>query len=120
MRNLIITLIAALSFAAFPAHADRGYRHGGEHRHRGGNGSAWAGVAILGAVTGLAIMADRSRPLYVDPYPVEPIYSAPLSYRAPAAYYPPGSWYYCRSSAMYYPYTKACPEGWQAVAARPY
>jgi len=123
MRIYIIPLLAALSLAA-PAHADRGYGHRG-YSHHGGGGSGWAGLAIFGALTGLAIMAERSRPVYVDPYyvgpvaPQQPVYieQAPGSVPAPAN--AAGNWYYCGSSATYYPYTQACPEGWQAVPARP-
>lgn len=86
-------------------------------------------MAIFGALTGLAIMVDRTRPVYVDPYYVDPYYVGPV-YQSQPVYVeqPPvpapassaGVWYYCGSSAMYYPYTQACPEGWQAVPARPY
>jgi hypothetical protein len=31
----------------------------------------------------------------------------------------PGTWYYCDSSKMYYPYVSECKEGWRAVAAAP-
>ena len=122
MRKLIITFITALSMAALPAYADRGHGRGDYgHRdfgHHGGGGSAWAGVAVIGALTGLAIMAERSRPVYVAPSYAEPVYPAPMNYRVrPVAQ---NVWYYCQSSAMYYPNTNACPEGWQAVPARAY
>jgi hypothetical protein len=123
MQKLVITFITALSLAALPAYADRGNGHGGYNHHGGGGGAAWAGLAVVGALTGLAIMAERSRPVYVEPYYVERVYSEPLAYTAPPVYSVPArpvpeNWYYCRSSAMYYPYTNACPEGWQAVPAR--
>ena len=124
MHKIIITFITALSLVALPAHADRDFRRGGSYHH-GGGGSAWAGVAVIGALTGLAILAERSRPVYVDPYytdpgyPVTPVYVAPPvnSVPAPVA---SDTWYYCQSSAMYYPYARGCPEGWQAVPSRPY
>ncbi len=28
-------------------------------------------------------------------------------------------WYYCRKSEGYYPYVRACPDGWQRVPAQP-
>lgn len=126
MRNLVISITAALALVALPAHADRGYGRGGySHHHRGGGVSPGVGLAVFGALAGLAIMAERNRPVYVDPYPAQAVYPAPLTYAAPPGYSAPAryaaeNWYYCQSSAMYYPYTKACPEGWQAVAARPY
>lgn len=108
MRNLAISLVTALSLVALPAYADRGgdwHGHGG-HGHNHG-GAPWAGLAVVGALTGLAIVAAH-RPAYVDPYPA-------------AVYVPPaGPAYYCQSSAMYYPYTTACPEGWLAVPGRRY
>jgi hypothetical protein len=132
MRKYIFPFVAALCLAALPVQADRGpggrggYGGHSGYEHHGGGGSGWAGLAVFGALTGLAIMAEQSRPVYVDPYYVGPVYSPPPVYiqqpavsEAPA----PGQanvWYYCGSSAMYYPYTKACPEGWQAVPARPY
>lgn len=124
MRKLIIAAVAALSLAALPAHADRGYYRGGHHSHRDG-GSVWAGLAVVGVLAGLAIMADQSRPQYAAPayvqpeYPPQPSYAVPPASPVPAPA-SPGTWYYCPSSAMYYPYTKACPEGWQAVPANPY
>jgi len=55
---------------------------------------------------------------YTAPAYIEPAYQAPVNYARPQ----PASnvWYYCQSSAMYYPYTKACPEGWEAVPAQSY
>lgn len=128
MRKLIISVITALSLIALPAHADRGYDHGDHwgHGHRGGgnDGAVWAGLAIFGALAGLAIMAERSAPVQAAPVYVEPVYAEPV-YAAPPAYAAPApavteNWYYCQSSAMYYPYTNACPEGWQVLPARPY
>lgn len=127
MRKLLSLLIATSFVTALPAYADRAYGHRGyEHHGYHGGGSGWAGLAIFGALAGMAIMSEQSRPVYVDPYYVGPVYQQPPVYveqppatAAPES--PPAStWYYCGSSAMYYPYTKACPEGWQAVPARPY
>lgn len=140
MHKLIIAVVTTLSLIALPAHADRGYDRGGYrghadrghdhgghrgHGHRGGNndGAVWAGLAVFGALAGLAILAERSAPVqaapvYMEPY-TEPVYAAPPAYAAP----PPAAtenWYYCNSSAMYYPDTNACPEGWQTLPARPY
>ena len=109
MRNLAISLVTALSLVALPAYADRGgdWRgHGGYGHYHGGGGAPWAGLAVVGALTGLAIVAAHNRPVYVNPY------------AAPAYAPPAGPAYYCQSSGMYYPYTTACPEGWLAVPAR--
>lgn len=118
MRKLIVAFLTALSLVASPAHADRGY-YRDEHHHRHGDGnSAWIGLAVVGAIAGLAMMADQSRPRYAAPaYPPQPVYPPSYSAPAPAA---PGTWYYCQSSGMYYPDTRVCPEGWQAVPAAPY
>lgn len=137
MRKYLIPLIAALTIAASPAHADRGAYgrggqgaygghggHGGYHYH--GGGYPWAGLALFGAIAGLAILAESSRPAYVDPYYGAPTYAAPLVFieqqpqTAGASANPGGYWYYCGSSFMYYPYAKVCPEGWQPVPASPY
>lgn len=139
--KLLITLVSALavSVAALPAQADRGgdwhggrgdYRGGERYEHHehhgGGRDNAWAGLAVFGALAGLAIMADNSRPVYAEPqyvqpvYPTEPVYVQPAPVYAPPAPASSGTWYYCESSRMYYPYTRACPEGWMAVPARPY
>ena len=127
MRKFVVPFIAALALAALPAHADRGYYgRGGNGYHGGGGVSPWAGLAVFGALAGLAIMAESSRPVYVDPYNAGPAYAPQEVYSEgqPEAGVlqanPAGAWYYCASSAMYYPYTKACPEGWQAVPAQPY
>lgn len=127
MRKFVVPFIAALALVALPAHADRGYYGRGGNGYHGGDGvSPWAGLAVFGALAGLAIVAESSRPVYVDPYNAEPAYAPQRFYIegqpeagvTPAS--PAGAWYYCVSSAMYYPYTKACPEGWQAVPAHPY
>jgi len=128
MRKLLTFLVAAaVVVAAFPAYADRGYEHRGyEHHGYHGGGSGWAGLAIFGALAGMAIMSEQSRPVYVDPYYAGPVYQPqPVYVEQPpesASPVPPpaSTWYYCGSSGMYFPYTKACPEGWQAVPARPY
>lgn len=92
-------------------HRGPSYEHRHHHGHRGGPN--WVGPAALLAITGLAIGAVA----YSQAAPAE-VYSAP-------AYAPPprpvqiqpesGNWYYCDSSAQYYPYVRHCPEGWQAV-----
>jgi hypothetical protein len=125
MRRLLIVLVAATLAVAFPARADRAYDHHAYGHHGGSSGLA--GLVIFGALTSMAIISEQQRrPVYVDPYYVAPAYSQPPVYieQMPASPAPAtnaqNTWYYCASSSMYYPYTKACPEGWQAVPARPY
>lgn len=127
MRKASIAALTALSLAISPAYADHGYygRDYREHRHR--DDSAWVGLAIVGAIAGLALMADQSRPryatapAYVEPAypPSQPIYTPPPVYSMPAPD-APGTAYYCGSSGMYYPQARACPEGWQAIPPRQY
>lgn len=96
------------------AHAEhyRDYRpahhHHHHHRHHG-HRADWLGPTALLAITGLAIGA------------VAYGQSPPQVYTVPPRPMPPpprGNWYYCYSSGQYYPYTRYCPEGWQAVPAR--
>lgn len=87
----------------------RGYY---DNHYRGGGN--WVGPAAVLAIAGAAIGVAAYNRAYAAPAPV---YSAPPVYvQAP----PPAAnlWYYCGSSGQYYPYTNACPEGWQAVPAR--
>lgn len=126
MRRIIVASLTALSLGLSPAYADHGYyRDYHEHYHRDRDNSAWLGLAVVGAIAGLAIMADQNRPHYTTPAYVEPAYPPPPVYQPPPAYAAPapdapGTAYYCGSSGMYYPQTRACPEGWQAVPPRQY
>ena len=105
----------------YPAQGYRG--HGGYYGggYHGGGYYPWAGLALFSAFAGLAIVAESNR-YYADPYYGVPVYGGPtlfIEQQPNASPYPAGNWYYCNSSALYYPYTKACPEGWQAVAPNP-
>lgn len=51
---------------------------------------------------------------YVEAPPAE---SAPADAPAPGA--SGATWYYCKSSGIYYPYAQTCPEGWLQVPATP-
>lgn len=112
IATLCIAATLALT-ATTSAQADWGRHHGGHrhhgHHHSGGN---WVGPAAVLAITGLAIGAAVASQNYYAPAPV---YSAPPRPMPPVGY---DTWYYCGSSGQYYPYTDACPEGWQAVPAR--
>ncbi len=121
IATLCIAASLALS-ATTSAHADWGRHHGDfrppmhHHHHRGGSG--WVGPAAVLAIAGMAIGAAAYSNAYAAPAPV---YTAPAYVPAPVYSAPPARgdiWYYCGSSGQYYPYTNACPEGWQAVPAR--
>jgi len=114
LSTLCIAAVLALT-ATTSAQADWG-RHGGYrgHGHHYHGDSSWVGPAAVLAITGLAIgAAVASQNYYAAPAPV---YSAPPRPMPPPVEY--DTWYYCGSSGQYYPYTNACPEGWQAVPAR--
>ncbi len=117
-KRTALLLSALLAFGGIST-AQADWRHGGydrhdyrppmhhHHGHRHG-GVSWVGPAAALAITGIAIGAATYGRAYAAPAPV---YTAP----------PPPSnsmWYYCGSSGQYYPYTNACPEGWQPVPAR--
>ena len=116
-KAISILLAASLTLgSAGNAFADRGGHHHRHfrppvphhHHHHRPYRSDWVGPAAVLAITGLAIgAATYGSRAYAEPAPV---------YQAPPAN--PGIWYYCGSSGQYYPYTQACPEGWQAVPAR--
>ena len=84
------------------------FAHGRWHHHDGGG---WVGPALVGGIVTYSLMTPRV--VYAQP-PI--IYSPPPTL---IAQNDPAIWYYCRSSQMYYPYTNACPEGWQTVPAKP-
>ena len=127
MKKLTAILVAtslALTTTSV-AYADGGRHHGWHgnqrhhHHHHHRSGPNWVGPAAVLAIAGMAIGSAAYSNAYAAPAPV---YSAPV-YVPPAPVYsaPPargGVWYFCGSSGQYYPYTNACPEGWQAVPAR--
>ena len=120
ITTLLLSLTLLLTGTA-PAQADWGHRRdfrphhyyqpAPAHRHHRHHHNNWIGPAAVIGLTGLAIGSL----LYNQPrVEVAPVYTP-----APAApAYSGGTWYYCHSSGQYYPYTNACPEGWQAVPAR--
>ncbi len=76
MHKFVVPFISVLALVVLPAHADRGYYGRGGNGYRGGGSvSPWAGLAVFGALAGLAIMAESSRPVYVDPYNAGPAYA---------------------------------------------
>lgn len=115
MKKITALFIAATlaMTATTSARADWGHRHGGHgygHGYRADSG--WVGPAAVLAITGLAIGAAVASQ---HSYTPAPVYSAPPRPMPSADY---GVWYFCASSGQYYPYTNACPEGWQAVPAQ--
>lgn len=113
-RLIILILVAAM---ALPAQAGPG-RGPGFDGPRGHGGFDWLGLAIFGAITTLIFVSEQNRQ---PPQPLpaqQPVYIEPPASSAPPAPQT-NTWYYCGSSGQYYPYTQACPEGWQAVPANP-
>ena len=89
----------------------RGYWNGGPYGY-GGWGSGWN--AAWGTGWGYPAYPYVFSPppaVYVQPVLVEPIVLA--------AQPQPPVWYFCASTAQYFPYVGACPEGWQIQSAVP-
>ncbi len=96
------------------------YGGGGGHYGGGGWGYGHGGHSSYGFYFGAPFY-----PYYSNPYPyyyppavvtvpvTPPVY---IQQTPPAAQqYPAGYWYYCTNPEGYYPYIKACPNGWQQV-----
>lgn len=116
--TLIALTLALGASLALPAQADWGRR--GDYRppvspghahHHHWRGSDWIGPAAVLALTG-AVIGAATYNAYSPP-PAQPVIVEPP--RPVVQSLPPGSWYFCRSSGQYYPYTRYCPEGWQPV-----
>lgn len=128
------TLIAALLIAVSSASISSAYAEVGHMGH--GNGSHWNGGHWSGGcfgcglwlfdallATDIAIQSAQQPvmvappPAYVQPVP-QPTYVQPMPAPMPAQ--PPvPTWYFCKSTNGYYPYTQYCPEGWQPISATP-
>ncbi len=86
-----------------------------------GAGSAWAHGARVGVYVGPywgpfwypPPYYYEPRVIVVPPPAPPPVYIEQQSAPEPAY------WYYCASAKGYYPYVKACPEGWQRVLPQP-
>lgn len=92
------------------------------------DGFGWG--LLFGALVAAPILSSAYYPYYYYPpyaYAPSPYYGyAPTYAYAPPVYASPAPaaaakqvWYYCASSNAYYPYTRACPEGWQSVPTTP-
>ncbi len=118
MKKITVALLGAVMAlsAITSAQAEPGHHHsrGGyyqpqhryeEHHRHSHSRHNWIGPAALLALGGLTIGTI----VHQQQVP-QAIYNQPPP--------PSGNWYYCGSSGQYYPYTQACPEGWQAVPPR--
>ena len=130
--SLLLTAFLTISspFSVLAAGSHGGGRgggfHGGAGYHGGYRGGYYGGGGWglgLGLVTGAVIGAELAAPYYPYYYPDPAVTLPPTEYiQAPIQAAPPTSapvWYYCASSKTYYPYTNACPEGWQIVPVTP-
>ena len=85
----------------------RGYWNGGPYGY-GGWGPRWGHPAYS---AGYPYVLSPPPAVYVQPVLVEPIVLA--------AQAQPPVWYFCASTAQYFPNVGACPEGWQVLSAVP-
>ena len=130
----LLTLTSTFSVLAAGNHGGgRGAGfHGGAGYHGGYRGGYYGGGGWglgLGLVTGAVIGAELAAPYYPYYYPDPAVTLPPSEYiQAPIQVAPSNNatpltsapvWYYCASSKTYYPYTNACPEGWQIVPVTP-
>ena len=103
----ICAVCGLLAAEASWAHGRSG-RSGGSHSgaHRFLHHHHYAPV-FRGAIIASPLYAfPAPYPYYYAPPPAPPVYM-----QQPDPHY----WYYCPSSATYYPYVKECPGGWQRI-----
>ena len=115
-------------------HGGGGHVGGGSHigsgggHFRGGHVGGFHSGARIGVFVGAPLFAPwyyyppapyyyDYPPAYAEPTPLPAYYGQSPGQTAPAQQ--PSYWYYCSSSNSYYPYVKACPEGWQHVTPQP-
>ncbi len=94
----------------------RGFWNGGPYGY-GGWGSPWnsawgAGWGYPAYPAAYPYAFSPPPAVYVQPVVVEPIVLA--------AQAQPPVWYFCPSTAQYFPNVGACPEGWQVQSALPH
>lgn len=126
--TILAAVLSAVALASPPVWADRSYGHGAHIK--GNSGWGWG----LGLLLGTAILLDATQPrpayypaqTYVaPPVAIQPpvVMAAPATYSAlppqQSTIAEPSWWYYCNSSASYYPYVRNCPEGWTRVSPVP-
>ena len=94
---------------------NRGYWNGGPYGYGGwasGWNAAWGtGWGYPAYPVGYPYAFSPPPAVYVQPVLVEPIVLA--------AQAQPPVWYFCASTAQYFPNVGACPEGWQVQSAVP-
>jgi len=93
----------------------QGFWNGGPYGY-GGWGSAWnarwgTGWGYPAYSAGYPYVFSPPPAVYVQPVLVEPIVLA--------AQAQPPVWYFCASTAQYFPYVGSCAEGWQIQSAVP-
>jgi len=133
IKSIILLLLLLGPLTATVARAD--HWHG-----TGFHGARWGWGVGVGLGVGLAL-DPLLYPYGYYPYSYYPGYyyppvvaaqqAAPTAYVEQAApvqgYAPPAAsqaapsndWYYCRQPQGYYPYVRACPDGWQRVPSQP-
>ena len=136
---LVISLLGLLISNSLLAEGHGGGAHyggghyGGGNIHHGGGGnrypSGWGygrGGQYYGRSNFDFYFGAPIYPYFSNPYPYyypPSVITVPIPVTPPvyiqqpqsAQQYPPGNWYYCTNPEGYYPYVKACPNGWQQV-----
>lgn len=126
---LVVGICLSEITVAAPRH---GGGHGGHvyagHRH---SGHGHLGIGLyFGMPYGYPYYPPYYYPYYYPPVVVAPAKPPVYIERAPATSYVPPDivnptesdhyyWYYCAKLDGYYPYVKACPDGWQKVTPTP-
>jgi hypothetical protein len=95
--------------------------HAAGHSHFAGHrGAHFHSRVFIGGAFVAAPLFYYPPPYYYAPAPAyyypppQPVYMEPAPVAPPQQY-----WYFCPSSRSYYPYAKACPDGWQRVLPNP-
>lgn len=96
---------------------DSGWNHDGHDWHGDRDGHwefGWHDGRLdwLWVVGGAVLLYNVTHPTPVSQPPT-------VIVQTPAQVPTQAYWYFCPSSGSYYPYVKACPDGWQRVAAPP-
>ena len=132
--NMIKIFISVLLISISVTSISTAYAEAGHMGH--GNGNHWNGGHSNGGCFGCGlwffdallatdiILQSTQQPAVVAPSPVfiqpapQPVYVQPSPVSVSTQPQVP-TWYFCKSSNGYYPYTQYCPEGWQSISAIP-
>jgi hypothetical protein len=134
LMRFAIVLIGVMANSTAWAHGgghggfDGGGHFGGGGHYGGGGWGYGRGMYYGGVGLGLGYGLNYygAYPYYNYNYP--PVITIPVAppvyvqQAAPAPVvqqYPAGYWYHCSNPEGYYPYIKACPNGWQQVEPTP-